>query len=313
MRFSFASSFTLLASLTSVFADSEKFILTLDASGTDIDGFYAYASSDGRLYASPSGSIVGSDYTEVYILTNTSLSITDIDTVVGVGRNYLSWMPFSNQWVVAEPFTIVDGYLKLFGLDFRAVPDTNDDGNYVIGSGNAASKRTDAFDIKIKALKSDGSLIETYPSSESSSDGTTTSDATTSDVTTSDATTSTTSETTTSETTTSETSDSTTSETTSETTSTATNSTTSEPTSETTDESTSETSSTTSSNTAAVTTTEITSSKTSSGSISYSTDVTSTVSSSSIASVTFETYSNAGSKYEVAGSSLLFAIAYFLL
>lgn len=69
---------------------------------------------------------------------------------VAIGKNYLYPVGQSLETKYASPFTIKDGFLKLYSHDFHAVP-SGVDGIHVIGSINAAAGRSDVIPIKIRA------------------------------------------------------------------------------------------------------------------------------------------------------------------
>ncbi|CEP22046.1 unnamed protein product [Cyberlindnera jadinii] len=164
---------TLVILLNTVFGDSVTFTWKLDASGTAIDGYEPKIGENTRVDLNEdSGSLSG-------YIDDQGQFIVDGKTM-GIGKNYLSAEAQSSSWIVAEPFTIVDGYLKLYGSDFHAVPNGDDDG-YVLGSINAAAKRSDMIPVKIKAQGSDGSAVADYDASSTS----TTADETTAEETTS--------------------------------------------------------------------------------------------------------------------------------
>ena len=164
---------TLVILLNTVFGDSVTFTWKLDASGTAIDGYEPKIGENTRVDLNEdSGSLSG-------YIDDQGQFIVDGKTM-GIGKNYLSAEAQSSSWIVAEPFTIVDGYLKLYGSDFHAVPNGEDDG-YVLGSINAAAGRSDMIPVKIKAQGSDGSAVADYDASSTS----TTADETTAEETTS--------------------------------------------------------------------------------------------------------------------------------
>ena len=151
---------TLVILLNTVFGDSVTFTWKLDASGTAIDGYEPKIGENTRVDLNEdSGSLSG-------YIDDKGQFIVDGKTM-GIGKNYLSAEAQSSSWIVAEPFTIVDGYLKLYGSDFHAVPNGEDDG-YVLGSINAAAKRSDMIPVKIKAQGSDGSAVADYDASSTS-------------------------------------------------------------------------------------------------------------------------------------------------
>ncbi|ODV72428.1 uncharacterized protein CYBJADRAFT_21100 [Cyberlindnera jadinii NRRL Y-1542] len=163
---------TLVILLNTVFGDSVTFTWKLDASGTAIDGYEPKIGENTRVDLNEdSGSLSG-------YIDDQGQFIVDGKTM-GIGKNYLSAEAQSSSWIVAEPFTIVDGYLKLYGSDFHAVPNGDDDG-YVLGSINAAAKRSDMIPVKIKAQGSDGSAVADYDASSTK----TTADKTTAEETT---------------------------------------------------------------------------------------------------------------------------------
>lgn len=137
-------------------SDSPSFYLELQANGTEQDGYSIYVASGYMFYISDS-----SVKTSAQILTNQSLLVDNY--IVGIGKNYLSVLPLSYSFIYAEPWTIVDGYLKLYGSDFHAVPSGDEDDVWVLGSINAAKNRSDMRVIKIKARGYDGNLLADYP------------------------------------------------------------------------------------------------------------------------------------------------------
>jgi hypothetical protein len=142
-------------------SDSELFILELDGSGTELDGYDVYVGTDYIFYMTDSNVTITAQ-----ILANQSLLINNF--IVGIGKNYLSLVSLSTSFITATPWSIVDGYLKLYGSDFHAVP-SGSGNNWVLGSINAAASRSDMREVKIKALGFDDNLLADYPNCGSSS------------------------------------------------------------------------------------------------------------------------------------------------
>ncbi|CEP22049.1 unnamed protein product [Cyberlindnera jadinii] len=163
-------------------ADSDEFIMDLQADDSaTLKDASLYVGDDGKFY------IANVTTTETaLVLTNGSLHITDHDIAVGIGKNYLSLAAESASYEIAEPWSIVDGYLKLYGSDFHAVPSGEDD-TYVLGSINAAVGRDDMIEVSVRALNTDntGATVADYNVASSASEtateqtGTATSSATT--------------------------------------------------------------------------------------------------------------------------------------
>lgn len=142
-------------------AASETFAFKLDAAGTLLDGDNVYI-EDSRLSISDSSSTFSAQVQDDGTL------LAD-GTTMGIGKNYLSLKEFSTSWMIAEPWSIVDGYVKLYGSDFHAVPNGENNGGYVLGSINAAAGRSDMIEVKIKAIDSSGNPVADFVAGDSSS------------------------------------------------------------------------------------------------------------------------------------------------
>jgi hypothetical protein len=159
---SFTRFATFCAILELISAKSATFTLKLDSSSSVLSGFEPSVHSDGsRIDLETSGSSISG-----YIDDNGQLIVDD--TVMGIGKNYLALKSTSSSWIIAQPFTIVDGKLKLYGSDFHAVPNGEDSG-YVLGSINAAVSRSDMIPVAIIPEGADGNVIQNYDTSAQSS------------------------------------------------------------------------------------------------------------------------------------------------
>lgn len=153
------------ALISKVRCDSLNFTLECHAPNTVLSEANVYIADDYKVYVSNSSSTFNS-----YVMTNGSL-MTNEGLVMGIGKNYLSLDSFSSSFEVASPWTIKDGYLKLFGSDFHAVP-SGVDNIYVLGSINAAALRTDVIPVAIKAVDDSGQVVQDYTPSGSDSTST---------------------------------------------------------------------------------------------------------------------------------------------
>ncbi|VVT57299.1 uncharacterized protein SAPINGB_P005655 [Magnusiomyces paraingens] len=145
-------------------ADSPTFTLYLNATGTKLDGYSLYLSDDGRFYISQSSkSITG------YIRDDTKFVVEG--NVTGDGRNFLSTQALSSAWKECSPWTVVDGVLELYGLyNFHVFPEGSVDDLYVLGTGNAVGGGVEYRTlVTINPVLSDGSVLQTWPETSSSS------------------------------------------------------------------------------------------------------------------------------------------------
>jgi hypothetical protein len=139
------------------FADSANFTLELYAPDSSIlKDCNVYISDDDKFYISNSTTT-----NTAVVLTNGSLHINDKDIAVGIGKNFLSLAADSASYQVAAPWSIQDGFLKLYGSDFHVVP-SGEDGLYVMGSINAAVGRSDMIAVQVQAVDSDGNSVANY-------------------------------------------------------------------------------------------------------------------------------------------------------
>lgn len=122
--------------------DSEEFYLQAEGQLEGVNGTLGYV-SEGNIYFASNATAATA---QIYV--NSSLILDNHDVIIG--RNFLSVEPFSEDAEVARPFEIVDGYLKIYGGDFRAV----DTGNYlfVLGSSNTMSGEA----VKLRAFYTNG-------------------------------------------------------------------------------------------------------------------------------------------------------------
>lgn len=154
----------LVAIIGLVNAASQKFTLKLDASGTKLDGYNLYVEDDGRFYISQSTQTCSG------AIQDDGTLVINGETV-GDGRNFLSVIALSTAWHKAEPWTIVDGVLELYGLlNFHVFPEGSIDDLYVLGTGNAMGGGVQyRTEVKIIPVLSDGSILQSWPSAETSS------------------------------------------------------------------------------------------------------------------------------------------------
>lgn len=153
------------ALVLTVRADSLNFTLACYAPNTVLSEANIYIADDYKVYVSNSSFTFTS-----YVMTNGSL-MTDEGIVMGIGKNYLSLDSFSSSFETAEPWSIQDGFLKLYGSDFHAVP-SGAENIYVLGSINAAASRDDMIPIRIKAVDRSGAVVQDYNPSDSDSTST---------------------------------------------------------------------------------------------------------------------------------------------
>jgi hypothetical protein len=159
---SFTRFATLCAILELISAKSATFTLKLDSSASALSGFEPSVHSGGiRIDLDASGSSMSG-----YIDDDGQLIVDE--TVMGIGKNYLALHSTSSSWIIAQPFTIVDGKLKLYGSDFHVVPNGEDSG-YVLGSINAAATRSDMIPVAIIPEGADGNAIQSYDATTQSS------------------------------------------------------------------------------------------------------------------------------------------------
>lgn len=138
-----------------VSADSANFTLKCYAPGTVLSDANLFIDDDFKIYlANTTSTSTG------YVMTNGSLMM-DVGKVVGIGKNFISLVPASSSFEIAEPFSIQGGVLKLYGEDFHAVP-SGQNNTYVLGSINAASGRADVVTLQIKAVDKDGVAVKDY-------------------------------------------------------------------------------------------------------------------------------------------------------
>ncbi|CAM9011089.1 hypothetical protein WICANDRAFT_78659 [Wickerhamomyces anomalus NRRL Y-366-8] len=160
MKLSFLLSF--LSTSAIVLANTQNFTLKCFAPNTVLEDANLHVDEDNKIYiANVSETATGQ------LLNNGSLAIGD--TIMGIGKNYLSLEADSTSFEYVNSWSIENGYLKLYGSDFHAVP-SGMDGIYVLGSINAAAGRDDVIPIAIKAEDSSGATIADFnPESGSSS------------------------------------------------------------------------------------------------------------------------------------------------
>lgn len=142
MNFSTLYSLILVCLFQLVSADTDSFTLDLYAPDTILADCSIYVSEDKIYIANTTNTCKG------FISTNGSLIIDNYS--VGIGKNYLSLVGESASFESVDSWSIEDGYLKLYGNDFHAVPSGMDD-IYVLGSVNAAAGRDDVIPVGIKA------------------------------------------------------------------------------------------------------------------------------------------------------------------
>jgi hypothetical protein len=139
-------------------ADSATFTMKVYAPNSDIlKECNVYISDDDKFYISNATTTTNT----AVVLTNGSLHISDKDIAVGIGKNFLSLTAESASYQIAAPWSIQDGFLKLYASDFHAVP-SGEDGIYVMGSINAAVGRSDMIELQVKAVDSDGNSVANY-------------------------------------------------------------------------------------------------------------------------------------------------------
>ncbi len=155
-------SFLLAFFLRLITAASEDFTLKLSAAGTKVDGFNIYVDDQHRIVLSKSGQSMSGA-----IQDDGTLKLNNGETV-GIGKNYLSTEALSSSFIIAEPWTIVGGKLKLYDGDFHSIYSGTDD-IYVLGSKNAAMGRSDVIVVSIVPVDSNGNVIADFSATISSS------------------------------------------------------------------------------------------------------------------------------------------------
>lgn len=155
-------SFLLAFFLRLITAASEDFTLKLSAAGTKLDGFNIYVDDQHRIVLSKSGQSMSGA-----IQDDGTLKLNNGETV-GIGKNYLSTEALSSSFIIAEPWTIVGGKLKLYDGDFHSIYSGTDD-IYVLGSKNAAMGRSDVIVVSIVPVDSNGNVIADFSATTSSS------------------------------------------------------------------------------------------------------------------------------------------------
>lgn len=155
-------SFLLAFFLRLITAASEDFTLKLSAAGTKVDGFNIYVDDQHRIVLSKSGQSMSGA-----IQDDGTLKLNNGETV-GIGKNYLSTEALSSSFIIAEPWTIVGGKLKLYDGDFHSIYSGTDD-IYVLGSKNAAMGRSDVIVVSIVPVDSNGNVIADFSATTSSS------------------------------------------------------------------------------------------------------------------------------------------------
>ncbi|KAL2708415.1 hypothetical protein KLU848_2946 [Kluyveromyces marxianus] len=155
-------SFLLAFFLRLITAASEDFTLKLSAAGTKLDGFNIYVDDQHRIVLSKSGQSMSGA-----IQDDGTLKLNNGETV-GIGKNYLSTEALSSSFIIAEPWTIVGGKLKLYDGDFHSIY-SGTDGIYVLGSKNAAMGRSDVIVVSIIPVDSSGNVIADFSATTSSS------------------------------------------------------------------------------------------------------------------------------------------------
>lgn len=155
-------SFLLAFFLRLITAASEDFTLKLSAAGTKVDGFNIYVDDQHRIVLSKSGQSMSGA-----IQDDGTLKLNNGETV-GIGKNYLSTEALSSSFIIAEPWTIVGGKLKLYDGDFHSIYSGTDD-IYVLGSKNAAMGRSDVIVVSIVPVDSNGNVIADFFATTSSS------------------------------------------------------------------------------------------------------------------------------------------------
>lgn len=156
MFFSFILTLLIAAVSRVVAENSPDFTLRVYAPDTKLDGFNLFLKDDGKLYISATA-----DVTVAHIYENGTLILDG--QVVGDGRNYLSTAAFSTAWKPASNWTITDGFLELYNKTYyHAIPSGND-GEYVLGTGNAVSSGNDITEIRIIPVSSSSYILQTWP------------------------------------------------------------------------------------------------------------------------------------------------------
>ncbi|CDO95207.1 unnamed protein product [Kluyveromyces dobzhanskii CBS 2104] len=138
-----------------IVANTQTFSLKLDAPGTNLDGFNLYIDSTNKVLLSKTDQCINAT------IADDGTLILDSGETMGIGRNFLSTKAISSTWIVAEPWTIENGKLKLYGADFHSLYSGAED-IYVMGSVNAAAGRSDVIEISIIPIKADGTVVADY-------------------------------------------------------------------------------------------------------------------------------------------------------
>lgn len=165
MRIIVLSIFYLITCCKFAFADSAIFQLDLYAPDTILSNASIYIGDDLKVYIANNTESV-----EGYISSNGTLIIDAY--AVGIGKNYLSLSADSSSFMLAVPWSIEGGLLKLYDNDFHAVP-SGKDGIYVLGNANAHSGQDDVIPVAIKAIEISSSSTTTLQSFVASSIGST--------------------------------------------------------------------------------------------------------------------------------------------
>ncbi|QEU61158.1 hypothetical protein KDRO_E00290 [Kluyveromyces lactis] len=143
-------------------AASATFSLKLDAPDTKVDGFNVYLDSDYRVM------LAKTDQSLSATIQDDGTLLLDDGKTMGIGRNYLSAKAISSAWIVAEPWAIEGGKLKLYGGNFHSVY-SGSDNVYVLGSSNAAAGRPDMIEVNIIPVNSEGNVVADYSAGSVSS------------------------------------------------------------------------------------------------------------------------------------------------
>lgn len=139
---------------TAVLADSKIFTLKLKDTSSNLNGYNIYVGYDSKIYLEKTEKTC-----KGIIRDDTSLSISD--NTMGIGKNFLSLAAQSSSWMVAKPFTVVNGVLKLYGYNFHAIPSGEKPDQYVLGSINAMGSST-VQEIEILSEGDDGKPIPDF-------------------------------------------------------------------------------------------------------------------------------------------------------
>ena len=174
MKFSTRYSFLSIAFLIqAIEAASETFNFKLDAPGTALEGKTIYITKDKSIM------IGTADKPASGTIQDDGTLLMEDGTTMGIGKNFLSETSQSSSWKVAEPWTIVDGKLKLYDGDFHSVFSGEGD-NYAMGSKNALAGRSDMIPFSIIPVDADGNVVPDYSGSTVSSSAASSSAASTS-------------------------------------------------------------------------------------------------------------------------------------